>query len=74
MIFVYFIYSECLLEFGNELIGKNAVLDNEISTLEERINARNAEMEHLYNQIADLQTELTLLQKTTKNVCIWNVF
>ena len=71
---MYFIYSECLLEFGNELIGKNAVLDNEISTLEERINARNAEMEHLYNQIADLQTELTLLQKTTKNVCIWNVF
>ena len=56
------------------MIGKNAVLDNEISTLEERINARNAEMEHLYNQIADLQTELTLLQKTTKNVCIWNVF
>lgn len=47
-------------EFGSELIGKNSSLESEVQSLQNRVEARNQEMEQLYHQLAEYKADLEL--------------
>jgi len=53
-------------EFGSQLIAKNSALESENQNLEERVNARNQEMDQLYNQLAEFKAEIEVLSKSAK--------
>ena len=47
---------------------KSSTLERDNESLQERVNARNAEMEQLYQQLAELQAEKEMLL-IQKQVC-----